>query len=130
MTHAIRIEEHGGPEVLKWQEVELGAPGEGEVRIKHSAVGLNYIDVYHRTGLYPVELPSGIGLEAAGVIEQVGPGVEGLAAGDRVAYSFPPLGAYAEARVMPAHHLVKIPDSIDDQTAAAMTARALRACYP
>lgn len=129
MTHAIRIDETGGPEVMKWEEVEVGAPGEGQVRISHKAVGLNYIDVYHRSGLYPLELPSGIGLEASGVIEEVGPGVNEVKPGDRVAYSFPPVGAYAEARVMPASHLVKLPESIDDNTAAAMMLQGLTVHY-
>lgn len=129
MTHAIRFEQAGGPEVLEWQEVEVGAPGEGQVRLKHTAVGLNYIDVYHRTGLYPVELPSGIGMEAAGVVEAVGPGVADLKAGDRVAYASPPLGAYAEARLMPADRVVKLPDRIDDTTAAAMMLQGMTVQY-
>lgn len=130
MTHAIRIHETGGPEVLRWETVEVGDPGPGEARVRHAAVGLNFIDVYHRSGLYPVsELPSGIGLEAAGVVEAVGAGVAEVAAGDRVAYAFPPLGAYAEARVMPTHHLVKLPDDIDDRTAAAMMLQGLTAHY-
>ncbi|HSF95935.1 MAG TPA: alcohol dehydrogenase catalytic domain-containing protein, partial [Thermohalobaculum sp.] len=103
MTRAIRIHAPGGPEVLRWEEVEVGEPGEGQVRLAQSAVGLNFIDVYHRTGLYPLpQLPAVIGLEAAGTVEAVGPGVEGLAPGDRVAYASPPAGAYAEARLMPA----------------------------
>jgi NADPH2:quinone reductase len=129
MTHAIRFEETGGPEVLKWQEVEVGEPGEGQVRLKHTAVGLNYIDTYHRTGLYPVELPSGIGLEAAGTVEAVGPGVTDLKAGDRVAYGTGPLGAYAEARLMPADRVVKIPEGIADTTAAAMMLQGLTVQY-
>ena len=102
MVHAIRFEKTGGPEVLAWQEVELGKPGQGQVRLKHTAVGLNYIDTYQRSGLYPMPLPSGLGSEAAGVVEEVGPGVSGLKPGDRVAYAGGPLGAYSEARVMPA----------------------------
>ena len=129
MTHAIRIHETGGPEVMKWEEVEVGEPGEGELRITHKAVGLNYIDVYHRTGLYPLELPSGIGLEASGVVEEVGPGVTEFEAGDRIAYAHPPIGAYCEARVLPAEHVVKLPDSIDDETAAAMMLQGLTVQY-
>ncbi len=130
MTHAIRFHETGGPEVLRWETVEVGEPGAGEARVRHTAVGLNFIDVYHRSGLYPVsELPSGIGLEAAGTVEAVGDGVGEVAPGDRVAYAFPPLGAYAEARVMPTHHLVKLPDGIDDRTAAAMMLQGLTAHY-
>ncbi|MEX0921357.1 MAG: quinone oxidoreductase [Rhodovibrionaceae bacterium] len=129
MTHAIRMYETGGPEVMKWEEVEVGAPGEGELRITHKAVGLNYIDVYHRSGLYPLELPSGIGLEAAGVVEEVGPGVSDFAPGDRIAYAFPPLGAYCEARCLPAEHVVKLPDGIGDETAAAMMLQGLTVHY-
>ena len=129
MSKAIRIQQTGGPEVLQWQEVDVGAPGPGEVRIKHHAVGLNFIDVYHRTGLYPLELPSGIGLEGAGVIEAVGESVSEFAVGDRVAYAAPPIGAYAEVRLMPAHRLVKLPDSIDFRTAAAMMLQGMTAQY-
>ena len=100
MVQAIRFAKTGGPEVLEWQPVDVGKPGPGQVRLKHSAVGLNYIDTYQRSGLYPMPLPSGLGSEAAGVIEEVGSGVSGLRAGDRVAYAGGPLGAYSEARVM------------------------------
>lgn len=129
MTKAIRVYEHGGPEVMKWEDVDVGAPAEGEVRVKHTAVGLNYIDVYFRVGLYPAPLPHGIGLEAAGVIEEIGPGVAGLSVGDRVAYACPPVGSYAEARVMPAAGLIKIPDNIDDSTAAAMMLQGMTTEY-
>ena len=129
MSKAIRIQQHGGPEVLQWQDVDIGTPGSGEVRIKHHAVGLNFIDVYHRTGLYPLEMPSGIGLEGAGVIEAIGEGVSELAVGDRVAYAAPPIGAYAEVRLMPAHRLVKLPDTIDFQTAAAMMLQGMTTQY-
>ncbi len=129
MTHAIRIEETGGPEVLRWVQMEVGAPGEGEVRLTQTAVGLNYIDVYHRSGLYPMELPSGIGLEAAARVEAVGAGVTDLKEGDRVAYAAPPIGAYAEARLMPAHRLVKLPDEIDDRLAAAMMLQGMTVQY-
>ena len=137
MTKAIRIHKTGGPEVLKWEDVEVGKPGEGEIRVRHTAIGLNYIDVYFRTGLYPgPDLPFSLGLEAAGVVEAVGPGVKDLAEGDRIAYAAPPIGAYAEARVMPARKAVKIPDGIEDRQAAAMMLQGmtaeylLRRCYP
>ena len=121
MTRAIRIHETGGPEVLRWEEVEVGEPGEGQVRLAHGAVGLNYIDIYHRSGLYPLpSLPAILGLEAAGTVEAVGPGVGELSPGDRVAYASPPVGAYAEARLMPADRVVKLPDEISDVQAAGM----------
>ena len=101
-VHAFRFAKTGGPEVLEWQEVELGKPGAGEVLVRNHAVGLNYIDTYHRSGLYPMPLPSGIGLEGAGVVEDVGDGVTNLKVGDRVSYGTGPLGAYAEARIMSA----------------------------
>jgi NADPH2:quinone reductase len=130
MTHAIRLYENGGPEVLKWEEVALGDPGPGEVRVRHGAVGLNFIDVYFRTGLYPLpQVPGGIGLEGAGVIEALGDGVQGFAEGDRVAYAGPPPGAYAEARIMPAAKLVKIPAAISDQQAAAMMLQGMTVQY-
>jgi len=130
MTHAIHLHAHGGPEVLTWAPVRVPEPGPGEVRLRHTAVGLNYIDVYHRTGLYPVPaLPAMIGMEAAGVVEVLGPDVADLAPGDRVAYASPPLGAYAEARVMPADRLVKLPDTIADETAAAMMLQGMTVEY-
>ena len=129
MSKAIRMQQHGGPEVLQWQEVEVGEPVAGEVRVKNHAVGLNFIDVYHRTGLYPLEMPSGIGLEGAGVVEAVGTDVSDLTVGDRVAYASPPLGAYAESRLIPAHRLVKLPDSIDFSTAAAMMLQGMTTQY-
>ncbi|MGB8600447.1 MAG: alcohol dehydrogenase catalytic domain-containing protein, partial [Burkholderiales bacterium] len=109
MPNAIRIHQTGEPEVLKWESVEVGNPAADEVRIKHTAVGLNYIDVYHRTGLYPMPVPFSPGLEAAGVIEAIGANVTDLKVGDRVAYGTGPIGAYCEARVMPAEKLVKLP---------------------
>ncbi len=118
--HAIRFHETGGPDKLSWEEVEVGEPGEGQVLLRQKAVGLNYIDVYHRTGLYPVPLPSGIGLEGAAVVEKLGPGVKGVAVGDRVAYCSGPLGAYAEWRLYPAERLVSLPAGIDDRQAAGM----------
>ncbi|MGH8717506.1 MAG: quinone oxidoreductase family protein [Burkholderiales bacterium] len=129
MTYAIRIHQTGGPEVMRWEKVEVGQPGPGEVRLRHTAVGLNFIDVYHRTGLYPVQTPATPGLEAAGVVEEVGAGVTELKAGDRVAYASPPMGAYAEARLMPADRLVKLPDGISDKQAAAMMLRGMTARY-
>src|SRR4051812_49799958 len=118
MVQAIRFAKTGGPEVLEWQEVEIGNPGQGQVRLRHTAVGLNYIDTYQRSGLYPMQLPSGLGSEAAGIIEEIGPGVTELKPGDRVAYAGGPLGAYSEARVMPADRLVPLPDGLTDPPGA------------
>ncbi len=129
MTHAIRFHKAGGPEVLVWEEVNVGKPGPGEARIRHTAVGLNFVDIYQRSGLYPVQLPSGLGGEAAGVVEEVGSGVADLKPGDRVAYGSAPVGAYAEARLISADRLIKLPDSIDDKTAAAMMLKGLTAQY-
>lgn len=129
MTHAIRFDRTGGPDVLEWKAVDVPPPGPGEVSLRHTAVGLNYIDTYHRSGLYPVTLPSGLGLEAAGVVTAVGPDVAGLAVGDRVAYAGGPLGAYAEARTMPAAPLVKVPDTVSDEAAAAMMLQGMTAQY-
>ncbi len=129
MVTKIQIAEVGGPEVMKIVDVELGEPGPGEARIRHTAIGLNYIDTYHRTGLYPVELPSGLGIEAAGVVEAVGPGVTEVLPGDRVAYAGGPVGAYAQARVMPVAPLVPLPDEISDSQAAAMMIKGLTAQY-
>ena len=130
MVHAVRMHAAGGPEVLHWDEVELGAPGPGQVQVKHAAVGLNFIDCYHRSGLYPMpELPVAIGLEGAGVVEAVGEGVHEVALGDRVAYAAPPVGAYAEARNMPAKMLVQIPDGVGDEQAAAMMLQGMTAEY-
>ena len=115
-----RIERTGGPEVIEWVDRDLPDPGHGEVRMRNEAVGLNYIDTYHRSGVYPVDLPSGLGSEAAGVIEAVGPGVEGFAAGDRVGCYGKTLGAYATARNLPADEVVHLPDGVDARTAAAL----------
>ncbi|HEX4112060.1 MAG TPA: alcohol dehydrogenase catalytic domain-containing protein, partial [Stellaceae bacterium] len=125
MVHAIRFHQTGGPEVLKWEEVELGKPGAGEVRVRHTAVGLNFVDTYQRSGLYPVALPSSLGGEAAGVVEEVGPDVPEFKPGDRVAYGNAPVGGYSEARIIPWHRLVKLPDGISDRTAAAMMLKGL-----
>ncbi len=129
MTKAIRFHKTGGPDVLVYEDVEVGAPGPGQARVKHNAIGLNFIDTYHRSGLYPLPLPSGLGLEGAGVVEAVGPGVDYLKAGDRVAYAGGPPGSYSEVRVMPADKLVKIPKGITDEQAAAMMLKGLTAQY-
>jgi NADPH2:quinone reductase len=129
MSKAIRMHQAGGPEVLQWEDIEVGAPGAGEVHIRNTAVGLNFIDIYHRSGLYPLPMPSGIGLEGAGVVEAVGSGVTDLKTGDRVAYASAPLGAYAEQRLMPADRLVKLPDGIDERTAAAMMLQGMTVQY-
>ena len=129
MTKAVRFHKTGGPEVLVYEDVTVGDPGPDEARVKNNAIGLNFIDTYHRGGLYPLPLPSGVGLEAAGVIEAVGANVKGLQAGDRVAYAGGPPGAYSESRVIPAHRLVKIPDGVSDQTAAAAMLKGLTVWY-
>lgn len=129
MTHGIRIHDTGGPDVLKWEELDVPAPGPGEARVRQTAAGLNFIDVYHRTGLYPLELPSTIGMEGAGVVEEVGNQVKDLKVGDRVAYADLPVGAYAEVRVMPAHRLVPLPDTISNEQAAAMMLQGMTAEY-
>jgi len=129
MTHAIRFHQTGGPEVLRWEEIALPELQPNEARIKQHAVGLNFIDIYHRSGAYAVPLPSGIGLEGAGVVEAVGNAVADLRPGDRVAYAGGPLGAYAEVRNIPADRLVKLPDAIDFRTAAAMMLKGMTAQY-
>ena len=129
MPHAIRIHQYGGPEVMMWEEVQLGAPGPGEALIRQTAIGLNFVDVYNRTGLYPGKLPAGLGGEAAGVVEAVGPGVTDLKPGDRVAYGSAPVGSYADARLIPADRLLKLPDGIDDKRAAAMMLKGLTVQY-
>jgi NADPH2:quinone reductase len=129
MTKAIRFHQPGGPEVLVWEEVPVGDPGPGEARVRHKAVGLNFVDVYVRRGLYPVPLPSDLGTEAAGVVEATGPGVTEVEAGDRVAYATGPLGAYSEVRVMPADRLVRLPDGVSEQRAAAMMLKGLTVQY-
>lgn len=129
MPHAIRFAAHGGPEVLRWEEVSVPAPAAGELRVRNAAVGLNYIDVYHREGLYPVPLPSGIGLEAAGVVVACGPGVTEFAPGDRVAGASGPLGAYSEERLVPADRVVKVPDGISDVQAASMMLKGMTTQY-
>lgn len=128
MPHAIRIYEHGGPEKLRWEEVDVGAPGPGQVRVRNTAIGLNFIDTYHRSGLYPMPLPMTLGGEGAGVVEAVGPRVKQFKAGDRVAYA-QPLGAYADVLLRPVDRLVKIPNGVEDRTAAAMMLKGMTAWY-
>ena len=129
MSIAIEIRQPGGPQVLELVDVQVGDPGPGQVRIRHRAIGLNFIDVYHRTGLYPLPLPSSIGMEGAGVIEAVGEGVAHLQVGDRAAYASQPPGSYCEVRVMPAQCVCKLPDGIDFDTGAAMMLKGLTAQY-
>ena len=129
MPKAIRFHQTGGPEVLKWEDVTVGDPAAGEARVKHHTVGVNFIDIYMRTGLYPTPLPSGIGSEGAGVVEAVGAGVTHVKAGDRVAYAGGPQGAYAEVRVMPAEKLVKLPDAISFEQGAAMMLQGMTVQY-
>jgi NADPH2:quinone reductase len=128
MTHAIRIHETGGPSVLRWDEVEVGAPGPGEARVRHAAIGLNFIDTYHRSGLYPLPLPAVIGSEGAGTVVAVGPGVTQIAPGDRVAYAGP-VGAYAQERLVAAHRLVPLPEGVDERLAAAAMLKGMTAQY-
>ncbi len=119
MTQAIRIHSNGGPEVLQWETVPIGDPPAGTVRVRHTAIGVNYIDTYHRTGLYKLPLPSGLGVEGAGVVEAVGADVSHVRPGDRIAYAGGPPGAYAEARILPAQLVVALPDGVSDEAAAA-----------
>ena len=129
MTHAIRIHETGNADALRWDEITVAEPGPGQVRLRQSACGLNFIDIYMRSGIYPVpELPAILGMEAAGVVDAIGDGVTDLEVGDRVAYAMV-LGAYAEARLIDAEKLIKLPDAIDDSTAAAMMLKGLKAHY-
>jgi NADPH2:quinone reductase len=130
MPFAIRIHQTGGPEVMQWDEVEAGDPGPGEVRIRHTAIGVNFIDTYHRSGLYPLPLPASIGREAAGIVEALGPGVTEVAIGDRVAYcTGSSLGSYAEVRVAPVERLIKLPEGITDAQAASMMLKGLTCQY-
>ena len=129
MTRAIRFYETGGTDVLRFEEWDPGSPGEGWVRVRHTAIGLNFIDTYHRTGLYPLSLPSGLGLEAAGVVEAVGAGVTRWKTGDRIAYATGPVGAYCEVANLPADRIVAVPDSISDELAAAMMLKGMTAWY-
>ena len=129
MTRIVKIEKTGGPEVLKLETIDLKKPGPEEVKIEHKAIGLNFIDTYHRSGLYPVELPSGIGAEGAGIIKSVGSKVEGFSVGDKVAYAGAPLGAYSSERNYPINNLVKIPDGISFEVAATIMTKGLTAYY-
>ncbi|MFD2366623.1 quinone oxidoreductase family protein [Pseudoduganella sp. GCM10020061] len=129
MPKAIRILRTGGPEVMEYVDVEVGPPGPGEVQVRHHAIGLNFIDVYFRTGLYPQPLPAGLGMEGAGVVEAVGEGVTHLQPGDRVAYACRPPGSYAEVRNMPATHVLRLPDAISFETGAAMMLQGLTVQY-
>jgi NADPH:quinone reductase len=130
MTHAIRYHKNGGPEVLSWDEVQVGKPGPGQARVRHTAVGLNFVDIYIRSGLYPTaQFPAGLGGEGAGVVEDVGPDVTYLKSGDRVAYGSSPPGSYSEARIMPADRLVKLPAGISDHHAAAMMLKGMTTAY-
>jgi NADPH:quinone reductase len=129
MSKAIQIQKHGGPDVLQLVEVQVGDPGPGEIRIRHKAIGLNFIDVYQRDGLYPMAMPLQLGMEASGIVEAVGTGVSHLKAGDRAAYASQPPGSYCEVRVMPARCVCKLPDAIDFDTGAAMMLKGLTAQY-
>ena len=129
MVKAVRMHVTGGPEVMVYEDVDLGKPGPGEVLVRHKACGLNYIDVYFRTGLYPQQLPAGLGMEGAGVVEAIGDGVTYVSVGDRVAYAGRPIGAYSEARIMPADNLVRLPATISFETAAAMMLQGLTVQY-
>jgi NADPH:quinone reductase len=129
MAHAIRFHKTGGPEVLQWEDVPVGDPGPGEARVAHKAIGLNFIETYHRSGLYPLPLPSGLGSEGAGVVEAVGPNVADIKPGDRVAYCTGPLGSYSEKRVMPADKLVTLPEGISFEQAASMMLQGLTVQY-
>ena len=129
MPKAIRVTGTGGPEVMRWEDVDVGEPGEGQARIRHTAVGVNYIDTYHRSGLYPLPLPTGLGSEAAGVVEAVGPGVTVVKPGDRVAYAGGPPGSYAQSRLIPAQILVPIPEGVSDEIAAAVMLKGMTSQY-
>jgi len=129
VSKAVQIRQHGGPEQMEIVDVQVGDPGPGEIRIRHKAIGLNFIDVYQRSGLYPMAMPLSLGMEASGVIEAVGPGVTHLKTGDRAAYASHPPGAYSEVRVMPAKNVVKLPDAIGFDTGAAMMLKGLTAQY-
>ncbi len=129
MTKAIRFYETGGPEVLKFEDVEVGEPGPGQARVRHNLIALNFIDIYFRTGRYPLALPNGLGSDAVGVVEAVGPGVDYVKPGDRVGYLIGPQGAYSQARVMPAEVLIPLPDGISDRTAATLMMKGMTAQY-
>ena len=126
---AIRFDQTGGPDVLRLADVELAPPGPEEIRLRQTAIAVNYIDTYHRSGLYPVKLPSGVGLEAVGVVEAVGAGVTDFAVGDRAGYCTGPIGAYAEAAILPAGRAVRIPDAISDELAASILMKGMTSEY-
>ncbi len=128
-VNVVKIKEQGGPEVMQWEKVDLPKPGPTQIRIKHTAVGLNYIDTYHRSGLYPLSTPSGLGMEGAGIVEEKGSEVSDLNVGDRVVYAAPPPGSYSEARLMPADRAIKIPDEISDETAASIMLKGMTTQY-
>jgi NADPH2:quinone reductase len=129
MTKAIRFHEKGGPEVLRLEDTEVGDPGPGQARVRHRAIGVNFVEIYHRTGLYPLPLPSGLGQEGAGVVEAVGEGVRHVKPGDRVAYANGPPGSYSEARLIPAERLVAVPGGVADEQAAAVMLKGLTVHY-
>ena len=129
MPHAIRVDRAGGPEVMEWRAVEPGAPGSGELLLRNRAIGFNFIDIYMRTGVYPLQYPSGLGSEGAAEVLAVGEGVEGIAVGDRVAYCTPPVGSYSEERLYPADRAVPLPDEVSDEQAAAMMLKGLTSWY-
>ena len=126
---AVKVEKTGGPEVLKLQEIDLGKPGKGEVLIEHKAIGLNYIDTYHRSGLYPLNLPTGIGMEASGIIKDIGPEVSNFSIGDKIAYAGQPIGAYCTHRIYPTKNLVKVPDNIDFKQIGTLMTKGLTVFY-
>lgn len=129
MSYAIQVDRAGGPEVMEWRAVEVGAPGPGQVLLRNRAIGFNFIDIYFRSGVYPLEYPSGLGSEGAGDVLSVGEGVEGISAGDRVAYCTPPVGSYAEERIYPADRLVRLPDEVSYEQAASMMLKGLTSWY-
>jgi NADPH:quinone reductase len=129
MPKAIRLSKTGGPEVLQWEDVTVGEPGQGQARVRHTAIGVNFVDTYHRSGLYPLTLPGGLGSEGAGIVEAVGPGVTHVKAGDRVAYAGGPPGSYAEVRLMSADRLLKVPEGLSDQQAAAVMLKGMTTQY-
>ena len=129
MPHAIRFHETGQPEVLKLESVEVGDPGPGQARVRHSYIAVNFIDIYFRTGRYPLPLPNGLGSDAVGVVEAIGPGVTDVKVGDRVGYLLGPQGAYSDARVMPANVLIRLPDGISDRTASTLMMKGMTVQY-
>ena len=129
MARAVRLDQIGGPEVLRLEQVEVGEPGPGEARVRHTYVAVNFIDIYFRTGRYPLPLPNGLGSDAVGVVEAIGPGVTDIKAGDRVGYLLGPQGAYSDVRVMPANVLIPLPDGVSDRTASTLMMKGMTAQY-